>query len=532
MRKKSEILVLILVVSLLLTACGAAEEKVVTDVDQAENVVEEGKTTTTTTTPKDGVALGSYEDGAENLSVEFVFDKEKLRVSDEDSNARSRVTLELITDVSSNLEMSCVLATVQELYDETMEGYVGDEWILSEMTESTIADMPIYYFSVKHELDDSISDAYFILDAGNGLCLYNGECNGYEGNESLENMISYAFLEVKQGDGTIYRPQLPFSVDTDGNVLTVQFASGGSYTLDYSEDVVDVSPTGGSEIYAGFLDEALNMQINMSMFISNKYSSIEEYDKGESVVGYWDSGLPVKQVNINGVDVDYITNVDRQKAIFFIPMVDGYSIRGEYYCWAETGIMTYSPEEVLTFMLGGDIELVAGAASVKATVDYGYQTPDSLGTAVEELKFSVDSNNYQFPVPVYAFLQNGWQIPSFFTVNTPHILAGERVEAALEKDGSIIYDVVLYNPTEDTIAIEDGLVVDMLIARDSNVELQLAESIKFGSDMGQVAGTTDFEPAQNGDYTSYLWYREEDGANISVFFGSDGRIEYFRFMGY
>lgn len=534
MRKNFAKILLIAMMISILVGCGSADKSETIDIaDAAENTLGESETKVTeieeeSKTPDNAVALGTYEEEGKNASVEIVFNTDKLKISDEDSGSVAYLDLELIGDVASVLEMSCEWATVQELYDETMEGYSGDGWVLSGMTESTIAGMPVYYFDVHHESIGS-KDYYFIIDVGNGLCLYNGSSNGYNGKESFENMMSYAFVELKQGDGSLYRPELPFTVKEDGSVLTIQFESGESYTLDYSEDIIEVSMSNGSRVYSSFVDETMNEYASINMFISNKYASIEEYDKGEEESGYWGSGLSVTEENINGVDVQYIYNKDREESIFFIPMKDGYALRGRYRYRSNDGTNKVSVEEALAMMLGGDVEAVAQ----NAAVDYGYQAPDALGSDVQSLNFKLDGELYRFPVPAYVFIENGWKIPDIFLELDSEIPAGDTVEAAFENgEGSVIYDVVLSNPTDKPIAIQDGLVVEMIIAEDSNVDLEFPTSITIKSPKEQISLSTYFEPAENGDYIVYLWFREEDSGTIEVWIGSDGNIEFFRFAAY
>ena len=62
-----------------------------------------------------------------------------------------------------------------------------------------------------------------------------------------------SFVKVESGDGTLIRAKRNFQTETDGSVLTITFDSGEVYTLDYAEDLIEVS-TSGSVITIDVLD--------------------------------------------------------------------------------------------------------------------------------------------------------------------------------------------------------------------------------------------------------------------------------------
>lgn len=141
-------------------------------------------------------AEGIYSDF---YSAEFVYDASRLKVVP--SNHKTIFSLQLRGDSDSVIDISCSHATPQELYEATINKYIyeGSGWLLTEMRESTFLGMPVYYYELKDEEYETFRSDYFIIDAGNGVCLHNETASGYRytDNETLEKLMSYAFLEIR-----------------------------------------------------------------------------------------------------------------------------------------------------------------------------------------------------------------------------------------------------------------------------------------------------------------------------------------------
>jgi len=304
------------------------------------------------------VALGATEEGSENLSAEFIFNANKLRVSDEDDSYKYLISLELVDDTGSVLDVFCSYTTVQELYEDVKSSYEyeGSSWLVSEMKESTFLDLPAFYYEMTNEEVPSYISHYFIIDLGNGLCLNNINAAGYSGRESLETMMSHAFLEIRPGDGTLYKPESAYTVEDKDGILTVTFKSGEAYTLDYDEAVMGFWME-NNRMFPYFSDSELSETCVVQMYVTDKYASIAEYDKGQEEAHQWQAGLPVEEVSINGINIHYIDNDRRRIALFFIPITEEYAIRGIYEYWPyKEGINPGPSAEVaLEKMFGGAV---------------------------------------------------------------------------------------------------------------------------------------------------------------------------------
>ncbi len=538
----------------LMTGCGATKETVVeevpqTEMEEAEEITVSPETeevpTETEEVPAEEeviapekVALGASDKDAEGLSGEFVFNANKLRVLDEDDNYDYRIGLEIIGDPGSVLDVICSYTTAQELYEEVKSTYVyeGSSWLVTEMRESTFLGLPAFYFEQKNQENASFLKEYFAVDLGNGLFFNNINAAGYSGNETLETMMSYAFLEMNPGDGTLYKPEAAYTLEDKDGILSVTFKNGETYTLDYDENAMGFWMENNS-MSPYFIDSEFLETCVLQMYVTNKYASIAEYDKGQEAATNWESGLPVEEVNINGIDIQYITNTNRQIALFFIPMTEEYAIRGVYEYWPyKSGISAGPATEVaLAKMFGGDAEVAAEQAKLKSRVDYGYQPPEALGDTMNKLFFELEGVLYTVPVPVTAMMDNGWVMVD--ETNSleiiPQMQPGESRQIILEHaNGGVIEDVFIDNPTDNIIPVEEALITEMKINNSGNVDLKFPGGIGFDSTQEEIIISTEDTVADNGDVLSYFWNGRGDGAWLSANVGKDdGEVKQFFFVG-
>lgn len=550
MKKISVLMIVVVLCCFGVTGCAAKEESPVAEVlPTTETVVEETtvpmETEEETTVPAETVeeeviipekvALGATAEGSESLSAEFAFNASKLRVFDEDENYDYKIGLELIGDTGSVFEVFCSYTTVQELYEEVKSSYEyeGSNWQVSEMKESTFLDLPAFYFDMTNDNASYIAQ-YFIIDLGNGLCLNNINAAGYSGNESLETMMSHAFLEINAGDGTLYRPEDWYTLEDKDGILTITFQSGETYTLDYDEAAMGFWME-NNRMSPYFIDSELIETCVAQMYVTDKYASIAEYDKGQEEATHWECGMPIEEVTINGIDIQYITNTHRKIALFFIPITEEYAIRGVYEYWPYKSGISDGPvtEVALAKMFGGDVEAAAEQAKLKSRVDYGYQQPESLGDTMDKLFFELEGVLYTVPVPVTSMTDNGWimvdETNSLEII--PQMQPGEDRTITLENaNGDVIEEVSIENPTNSIIPVQEALITQMVIKNSSNVDLQFPEGICFDATQEEIIISTEDMVADNGDVLSYFWYRG-DGAWISADVGKDdGEVKQFFFV--
>ncbi len=307
------------------------------------------------TVTEEKISLVEKMDSGEVRSVEITFNSNKLMVSDENYESNVAIALEMKNDVASVLDITLEDFTVQELYEKTVNQYGTEPWSVSEMREGTVAGFPAYFFD--QMMHGAVYSQYFVIDMGNGLSVHNQNVSGYRGNVSLEEIMAHGFLEMKEGDGTLIRPEEPYTIEDDGDVYTISFDSGESCIVDYDENVVDGLFWGRFEWAR---DDDFVPDARMVMYITNKYDSIEEFDAGEAKLKpqNWSGGLSSKTITLNGQTIDYIDDAENEKAIFIVPLKEGYSLRGVYEYWPydekETGAR--SIEEVLTSLFGGGVK--------------------------------------------------------------------------------------------------------------------------------------------------------------------------------
>ncbi len=466
----------------------------------------------------------------EKRSVIINYDSDKVQLSEEDSGSSYRAYFDLIGDYDSIFEFSCETRSVQELYDETMDGYHGEGWSVTEMRDGTIADYPAKFFEVLN--DGEVRDYYFIMELDNGINIYNGRSNGYDGEAPFEEMLSYVFSDIESGDGNKYRPALPYTTNNENGIFTIQFDSGEEFAFDYDETVMEINAS-RSVIYFDFFSEEDFDKYYFEGYISTRYASAEDYINAEIAAHHWNDDIPFTQTSIHGVDMYIAYNSDYAKGIFYIPVTGEYAIRGKYNSYSET---PFSLQDAFAYVTGAEIEMAQSGATEdnsSSGLDYGYLAPSSLGDDLTSLTYSLDGIVYQFPTPAKEFINNGWKIPEFYTSQYSEIPADGDVQVALENDnGSVIYNVVIKNYEDYAIALEDGIVLIMLIADDSNVELLLPEGLSLDSSLAEVESVSDTSVAINGDYHTYAWFNDASGAHVASYSLPDTGVEYFEFFAY
>ena len=535
--KRKLILATSLIVAIAFCACGKNE---VTQISSAESekessqevaseevVEEESSEEEENIVTEEKFSLVEYES---EQSVVVTFNSAKLRVFDEYSGYKGTMELERKKDVSSVLGISIDATTVEEIYQRAKDIYDSSDYFsISEMREGEVLGYRAAFFDLMSY--GTPHATYFVIDLGNGMCLHNENYSGYSGKTDLENMLAEAFLAIEEGDGTLIRPYVPYTIEEDEDVFTITFDSGESYVVDYDQSVVGSLDGRGFEWQC---DYRFVPSARLEMFVTDKYASIEEYDEGHSKVGYWEKGLTPEQITIDGYTIDYIDNEEEGWAIFYIPLKEGYALRGEYsiYTSFEDKPEARTIEEVLTSLFGGVPEAVYSYDEQTGKVAYEYKAPETLGERTDKMYFSLEGELYSFPVPFPVMMENGWYISNNYLNEKPELSPGETYELTLrsESDGKI-ESAILKNVTDKTIPLEEALVVEMTIERKSNETLEFAGGIGFESteaDAKRSTGSDGYYLVRGG--RCYPWLRD-DGAMFYANFDTDGSMFSFYLIG-
>ena len=300
-------------------------------------------------------------------SALITYNADKVRISDETGNYNVSTTFDALEDDYSILYVRCYESTMEELYEETLERYRNMDVSLTEIEDIEINGMTFQRYDVLR--DGEFHDAYFMLELDNGYILHNGSGHGYDGNIPLEEMLAMSFVNVESGDGTLIRAKRAFKTEAEDGVLTITFDSGEVYTLDYAEDLIEVS-TSGSVINVSVLDEEI-YDMQFSLYVSEKFDSIEQYLAFSEQDNFMDTeGIGSSfQTNIGGIEFTGIreealgsNSVD---GIFLAKLADGYFLRGEYTQYAldeqewDDENTFYPMEDVLAVMFGGEGAVLA-----------------------------------------------------------------------------------------------------------------------------------------------------------------------------
>lgn len=479
------------------------------------------------------VVLDSWDD--ETRTAAFTFDDTQLEVWDEGYNTSDVIELVKIGDPTSRLRIHCEAKSLEEVQEELVHNYINDIWYeLGEFTESTFADCPAWTCEITE--DGALFRSIFLLEVPNGLYL---TVQPYDGTVPLEEMLSYAFVTVEAGDGTVQKPAEAFQAEADASEMNVYFDSGETFTLTVDPAVAEISLDNRNTVYFDFLDEEMNELVWMECWISDQYASLEEYLQGELAQNrFYDGEVTLHQASLNGMDVHYISGDYYGGGYFFIPLNDTYALRGLCSFTGEPeDAENYTVIKVLERLLGAQAE---GDTTSQTTAQTGsanssdYTTPSGLEDSIESMTYAIDGVVYRFPTPVTEFLDNGWHIPEDYIRNDGiEIPANGYRDVALITEGasSMIYNVVVANPTDKNIHITDGIVVWMIVAQNSNVDIQFPMGMSLNTTIDELDALCDVSPAQNGNYSTFSWWNEETDATLMAWYHPEIGLEYFEFAG-
>lgn len=312
---------------------------------------------------------------------------------------------------------------------------------------------------------------------------------------------------------------VPFQMVNSGDTLAFTFETGDSFVLDYDESAMEVA---GDDYNFVFYPKDYMLPMEIHCYTQDDHMLLEPYVEDMIAMGDWIYELetfPVVCSRIGDIELQSVTN-GYDENLFLIPMGHHNAIFGFIHFTDGEGHPEFDPLTVWNMILK------SGPASAKVT--YAYEEPIFLGDDPSSMTYSIDGNIYRFPTPAQELIKDGWEIPEYFKMGTPQIAVGDTVEAAFKMNDKTIWNVLLRNPTEEPIPIDQGLVVSMLIAQNSAVDLVLPDAISLYSTEDAVAASTS-NAVHNGNYTTYTWV----GSNhetISAWCHPDQRtVEYFEF---
>lgn len=170
----------------------------------------------------------------------------------------------------------------------------------------------------------------------------------------------------------------------------------------------------------------------------------------------------------------------------------------------------------------------------------GYVAPTGLGEDLGSLTFKLVGNYYQFPMPVSAFLDDGWVIPEAYQTDSL-IQPGETYQIALRYEGPSadaaisLHQMVIMNKTDAPLSIEECMVYRMMVVSDytkyCNDYFALPEGINFDSTLDELKAVTEQgNIQQNGNYTTCCWDNEAWTESIMVWYHPEKNVEYFEML--
>lgn len=187
------------------------------------------------------------------------------------------------------------------------------------------------------------------------------------------------------------------------------------------------------------------------------------------------------------------------------------------------------------------VEDNTGDVEIEAVVDLaGYIAPTGLGEDLSSLTFKLVGNYYQFPMPVSAFLDNGWVIPETYQTDSL-IQPGETYQMALRYEGPsadaaiALHEMVIMNKTDVPLSIEECMVYRMIVVSEymeyCNEYFALPEGIDFDSTLDELKAVTEQGGIQqNGNYTTCCWDNEAWTESIMVWYHPEKNVEYFEML--
>lgn len=316
---------------------------------------------------------------------------------------------------------------------------------------------------------------------------------------------------------------VPVEVIFDSGALTFSFENGDTVALDYDEANVEID---GNEYNFVFYFKDYSIPVEVHCFLQDDYMQLEPYVRDLIAWDDWSYPLetfPVTYAEVSGLELQSVFN-GFDENLFIIPLGHSNAIFGYVHFSDSEGHPELDPLTIWQKILK------AGPASNgSAGSGYAYEAPIFLGDTVESMTYQLDDGFYRFPTPAQELIRYGWEIPEFFITETPQIPPREYVEAAFKQGSKTIWNVVLYNPSDSPIDIEQGIVSNMLIADNSDVDLLLPEVISLVCPEDRIAESTS-KLVYNGNYATYSWYDEQTDSIISAWIPSgESTPEYFEF---
>lgn len=555
MYMKTRKLIALFMAAFLLAGCGNAdtgskdEETAATTVTETEAAIQDEKDSEKSTSPENQFALFTTKEQKGVSSTLITFNAEKVGVADICRNASTYTYFDCLDNSGSTLMVGYYEESAEELYEKTRTRYsnkMQEHITLTDIKDVTIGDFTFKRYDVIYK--GEIWSQHYMLEMDNGYILHNGSNYNYNESVDIEEMLSYVFVDIEEGDGTSIRPSWGFEKENDGTAVTYTFDSGETFVLDYPEDRVEISAT-GFVVNVTYLDEKIADNVSLEMYISRKYDSLEPYVAAEVAQGYIEDGLEIKHADVDGLDIAYVCEGGEGSntvyGLYYVELPDGFSLRGNFRNWYED--YPVSLPDAVGMVLGAEVEMKqttdaaegeeegSGAEYLaEITASYGYSEPSELGATVDTATYSLDGVVYQFPTPINVFLQNGWKIPDVYKQQYGEIANGDSISIALENEaGGIIYNVVVSNPTgADFITLEEGMVVLMQVVQKSNVALELPENLSFESTLDDLKAIPGEGCVENGAYSVYSWWSDEKGCGVSAWYHPEIGIEYFEFIYY
>lgn len=151
-----------------------------------------------------------------------------------------------------------------------------------------------------------------------------------------------------------------------------------------------------------------------------------------------------------------------------------------------------------------------------------YQTPEALGTRLDEFVVNYDEAFYRLPAPVSSFLDNGWKLDE--EGSDEAIKSAKYGYVTLLKNDQKVYAVV-YNYGSDATVIKNCFVTTLYGDLDTTkIRIEAADGITLGTDEEELLQKTADEPYEKREdkdngydiYTFYVDDRKSDYTQITV----------------
>ena len=124
------------------------------------------------------------------------------------------------------------------------------------------------------------------------------------------------------------------------------------------------------------------------------------------------------------------------------------------------------------------------------SIEKEYKVPLNLGTDILSGTYELDGDLYRLPTPMSAFLENGWQMDG---VENTVIPAKSGVFLMLKRNGKKLSNIYVFNPTENAIPVENGVLYkitsyslmqhEAFVAFPANIEAMAPASLLNGYEL-------------------------------------------------